>query len=66
MRNQPAPGLLIYGSLDDQIPVGTVKTMAAAACKPSQIWQVAGAGHGNYAQYASEEYAARLIRFFSQ
>ncbi len=62
----PRPVLLVYGTADDLVPPGTAQAMGAAACTGTELWQVEGAGHGNYAQAAPEAYPARLLQLLGE
>jgi dienelactone hydrolase len=54
----PRPILLIYGT--NEPGVDSARLQQAAAGSNAQLWEVAGAGHGNYAQVAADEYVQRV------
>lgn len=62
----PRPVLLIYGELDADVPPGTPQAMFDAACDPAELWIIEGATHQNYTAVVPEEYATRLLSFFSK
>ena len=61
----PRPILLVNGDKND-IPPFMVKQLLQAAGEPIEYWVVKGAGHGEYARIAPDEYAHRLLRLFDQ
>jgi pimeloyl-ACP methyl ester carboxylesterase len=60
----PRPLLLIYGQIDADVPPGTAQNMIDAACAPSELWVVAGAGHQSMAGVIPRQYESRLVDFF--
>lgn len=54
------PLLLIYGEHEARHG----RALYAAARDPKQLWIVPGAGHGDYALAAPDEYEARIVAFF--
>ena len=61
----PRPLLLIYGTQDRVVPLGSAQRMLQAACEPKELWLIEGAGHGNPFHWVPEAYERRLIDFFS-
>ncbi len=60
----PRP-LFILGQQDDpEIPASMIRTLAAAAGQPKQLWIMNGANHGGYSAAAGLEYPRRLEEFF--
>jgi len=62
----PRPVLLIGGSVETDAAPQEVARMCAAAHAPKECWVVPGAAHGGYAAAAPQEYASRLVDFFSR
>jgi uncharacterized protein len=60
----PRPLLVIGGSADDQIPVGSAERMYAAACAPKSLWVIPGATHDSYETQGGHELHRRLEEFF--
>lgn len=60
----PRPILLIYGSTEPSLP-GAYRQLEAAGDN-AELWVVEGAGHGNYASVAPEEYERRTVEFFDR
>nr|WP_238539639.1 alpha/beta fold hydrolase [Corallococcus macrosporus] len=58
------PLLLVNGDVDPDAPARLQASLFQAACEPKSLWVVQGAGHGQYARVAPEEYARRLLRHF--
>ncbi|NOJ81538.1 alpha/beta hydrolase [Myxococcus xanthus] len=58
------PLLLVNGDVDPDAPAKLQASLFQAACEPKSLWVVEGAGHGQYARVAPEEYARRLIQHF--
>ena len=56
----PRPVLIIAGEKEAQ----NNHSQEQAAAAQAQYWLVPGAGHGEYAQIAPQEYAARISTFF--
>ncbi|MCP3144655.1 alpha/beta hydrolase [Pyxidicoccus xibeiensis] len=65
-RLQGRPLLLINGDVDPDAPAKLQASLFRSACEPKALWVVEGAGHGEYAKVAPEEYARRLREHFSQ
>ncbi|MFP2907313.1 hypothetical protein ACLESD_20155 [Pyxidicoccus sp. 3LFB2] len=63
-RLQGRPLLLINGDVDPDAPAKLQASLFRAACEPKALWVVPGAGHGEYAKVAPEEYARRLREHF--
>jgi dipeptidyl aminopeptidase/acylaminoacyl peptidase len=59
----PRPILLIYGTNEPSLPGARLQLAAAGA--NAQLWEVPGAGHGNYAAVAPDEYARRVATFMT-
>lgn len=57
----PRPLLLIYGSREPSLAGG--RDQLAAAGVNAELWEVPGAGHGNYYASAPDEYERRVIDF---
>jgi dipeptidyl aminopeptidase/acylaminoacyl peptidase len=62
----PRPLLLITGDADRDTPVRVVQEIYDAAGSPKEMLVVPGAGHGECAKVASDEYKARLIAFLDR
>lgn len=58
----PRPILLIYGSRE--VTLRGAREQLAAAGENAALWEVPGAGHGDYVLVAPEAYARRLVAFF--
>ncbi|MBL0693203.1 alpha/beta fold hydrolase [Comamonas sp. JC664] len=58
------PLLLVNGDVDPDAPAKLQASLFQAACEPKSLWVVEGAGHGQYARVAPEEYARRLRQHF--
>nr|WP_002637153.1 alpha/beta fold hydrolase [Myxococcus hansupus] len=58
------PLLLVNGDVDPDAPSKLQASLFQAACEPKSLWVVEGAGHGQYARVAPEEYARRLRQHF--
>jgi pimeloyl-ACP methyl ester carboxylesterase len=65
-RIAPRAVFLIAGEDDDIVPAEMTRQVYAAAPPPKDLWVISGAGHGNYARVAGEEYGHRLIAFFDR
>jgi dipeptidyl aminopeptidase/acylaminoacyl peptidase len=63
-RLQGRPLLLVNGDVDPDAPAKLQASLFRAACEPKALWVVPGAGHGEYAKVAPEEYARRLRQHF--
>jgi dipeptidyl aminopeptidase/acylaminoacyl peptidase len=63
---QGRPLLLINGDVDPDAPAKLQASLFRAACEPKALWVVQGAGHGQYAKVAPEEYERRLRQHFTQ
>jgi dipeptidyl aminopeptidase/acylaminoacyl peptidase len=61
-RIAPRPILLIYGSREVSVP--GARQQLAAAGDNAQLWEVPGAGHGDYLFVAPDEFEQRVIAFF--
>jgi dienelactone hydrolase len=59
----PRPILLIYGTNEPGLDGARLQQTAAGV--NAQLWEVAGAGHGNYAAVAPDEYGQRVVGFIS-
>jgi len=59
-RLQGRPLLLVNGDIDPDAPAKLQASLFRAACEPKSLWVVEGAGHGEYAKVAPEEYERRL------
>ncbi len=57
----PRPLLLIYGQNEPSLAGGRLQLEAAG--DNAQLWEVPGAGHGNYYASAPEDYTERVIGF---
>ena len=57
----PRPILLIYGT--NEPGLNGARLQQAAAGSNAELWEVPGAGHGNYAQVAPREYRTRVSAF---
>ncbi len=60
----PRPILLIYGTNEPGLP--GARLQLAAAGSNAQLWEVPGAGHGNYSDVAGDEYRERVSDFMKQ
>ncbi|MCP3060435.1 alpha/beta fold hydrolase [Myxococcus sp. K38C18041901] len=60
------PLLLVNGDVDPDAPAKLQASLFRAACEPKTLWVVEGAGHGEYARVAPEEYARRLREHFDR
>lgn len=58
----PRPVLLIYGSTEPSLYGAYAQ--AAAGGRTVQVWEIPGAGHGDYAIIAPDEYPLRVVGFF--
>lgn len=58
-----APILLIYGT--NEPGLAGARDMARIGGANVRLWEVPGAGHGNYVQVAGDEYARRIEAFLS-
>jgi dienelactone hydrolase len=58
----PRPILLIYGTNEPALYGG--RRLLAAAGPNAQLWEVPGADHGQYVQFAAAEFERRVIAFF--
>ncbi|MFY2563013.1 alpha/beta hydrolase [Corallococcus terminator] len=65
-RLQGRPLLLVNGDVDPDAPAKLQASLFRAACEPKSLWVVEGAGHGEYARVAPEEYARRLREHFDR
>ncbi|MFP2926823.1 alpha/beta hydrolase [Pyxidicoccus sp. 3LG] len=65
-RLQGRPLLLVNGDVDPDAPAKLQASLFRAACEPKALWVVEGAGHGEYAKVAPEEYERRLRQHFEQ
>ncbi|MBZ4421952.1 alpha/beta fold hydrolase [Myxococcus sp. RHSTA-1-4] len=63
-RIQGRPLLLVNGDVDPDAPAKLQASLFRAACEPKALWVVEGAGHGEYAKVAPEEYERRLRQHF--
>jgi fermentation-respiration switch protein FrsA (DUF1100 family) len=61
----PRPVLLIRGSSDEHVPRWITDRLLRAAREPKQALEIAGAGHGGFAQAEPERYRRALLDFFS-
>jgi pimeloyl-ACP methyl ester carboxylesterase len=59
----PRPLLLIYGSRDPVVPPSQAQRMSRAACGPTEVWIVPGAGHGRFLESDRGEFARRVVPF---
>jgi hypothetical protein len=57
----PRSILLIYGTNEPSLD--GARRQVAAAVANAQLWEVSGAGHGDYAAVAGDEYARRIVAF---
>lgn len=57
----PRPLLLIYGTNEPSLPGARLQLAAAGA--NAQLWEVPGAGHGNYLVVSPNEYRERVTAF---
>ena len=64
-RIAPRPILIIEDAQDSLFPAAHTRALFDAAGKPKEIWTVAGAGHCGAAYAAPDEYARRIIAFFT-
>ncbi len=62
-RIAPRPVLLVYGSAEPSL-YGAYLQQAAAGSN-AQVWEVPGAGHGNYLAAAPDEYPRRVVEFMA-
>lgn len=59
------PLLLVNGDVDPDAPAKLQASLFRAACEPKSLWVVQGAGHGQYAKVAPDEYERRLVQHFT-
>jgi uncharacterized protein len=59
----PRPILLIYGTDEPGLAGGRLQQ--AAAGSNAELWEVPGAGHGDYLAVAPGEYTQRVIAFMT-
>lgn len=57
----PRPILLVYGT--DEPGLHGARLQLAAAGSNAELWEVPGAGHGNYLAAAPDEYPRRVVGF---
>jgi len=62
-RIAPRPILLIYGT--DEPGLHGARLQLAAAGSNAELWEVPGAGHGNYLAAAPDDYPRRVVAFMS-
>jgi dipeptidyl aminopeptidase/acylaminoacyl peptidase len=62
----PRPILFLSGTADTNVRADIVRALYDRARDPKELWIVPGAGHGNYAQVAGQQYARRLGDFFAE
>lgn len=62
-RIAPRPILLIYGT--DEPGLHGARLQLAAAGSNAELWEVPGAGHGNYLAAAPDEYPRRVVAFMA-
>lgn len=62
-RIPPRPILLIYGT--DEPGLHGARLQLAAAGSNAELWEVTGAGHGNYLAAAPDEYPRRVVAFMA-
>lgn len=60
----PRPILLIYGTNEPGLAGARLQQNAAG--QNTQLWEVAGAGHGNYVAVAPDEYTRRVVGFMRE
>jgi uncharacterized protein len=61
-----SPVLIASGTIDQQTSWAETQRIYSAALPPKELWAVAGAAHVDLCQYATREYKARVLRFFSK
>jgi dipeptidyl aminopeptidase/acylaminoacyl peptidase len=60
----PRPVFIIGETDDPNVPAWMIRTLAAAAREPKQLWLISGAQHGSYEASAGAEYGRRVNEFF--
>jgi hypothetical protein len=60
----PRPILLIYGA--NEPGLRGARLQLAAAGENAELWEVEGAGHGDYAAAAGDDYARRIVAFMDR
>ena len=60
------PILIISGSLDSHTTEEETRAIYAAAHKPKSMWIVPGAGHVDLHRFLADDYARRVVEFFSE
>lgn len=60
------PLLIIHGGQDELFPLHHAERLFAAAPGPRELWVVPEAGHAAIAALHAEEYAERLVSFFTR
>ncbi len=60
----PRPLLIITGDSDTDTPLPIMQRVFDRAKEPKSFWAVKGAGHGDYAAVAGDEYLGRVVAFF--
>ena len=61
-----SPVLIASGTIDGHTSWAETQRIYSAASPPKELWAVAGAAHVDLYRYATKEYEARVLRFFSK
>ena len=61
----PRPLLIMHGALDPLIPVDNAHGLYQAASEPKELYILAGAHHANLYQVGGQEYADKILRFYT-
>ena len=60
------PVLIVGGTLDRHTTVDDTQVLFAAATRPKDLWLIPGAAHGDYLEFAGEDYRRRISTFFER
>ncbi len=61
-----APLLVIAGTADERTTIAETRALFARAQAPKELWEIAGAGHVDLADFAGTAYRERIVAFFAQ
>ena len=62
----PRPLLLMHGTEDDVVPVGSAHALFARAGEPKELWLIEGLKHCKALEEAYEPFTTRVVAFFDR
>jgi dipeptidyl aminopeptidase/acylaminoacyl peptidase len=65
-RIAPRPILVVHGMQDPAVPLQNARRLYDAAGEPKELYLVAEAGHGGYAEVAPREFEERVVGFLDR